>query len=274
MNISRTLFALLHLRNLSALRVCAALALGLWITWGVCGEAAPAYANELTLKTGEVKPELIFRRSCAVCHGERGNGDGPASINLNPRPRDFTQSSSLTRETMINAVTHGKPGTAMMPWTRKYNERQIAAVVDYIRRKFMLAALDPRIETGPQHNIPSPAAVKSVAVPADMSQPLPKGLAGDIKLGERFFMGNCAICHGKQGNGEGSRAYLLNPRPRNFHDGYSHANLNRPALFSAITTGKPGTVMPAWGKVFSDQEIANVAEFVFQAFVREKVKAK
>jgi mono/diheme cytochrome c family protein len=87
-------------------------------------------------------------------------------------------------------------------------------------------------------------------------------------------MGNCATCHGKLGNGEGPRAYFLNPRPRNFHDDYSHTNLNRPAIFSVVTTGKVGTVMPAWGKVLSDQEIANVAEFVFQTFVQEKGGAK
>ena len=36
-----------------------------------------------------------------------------------------------------------------------------------------------------------------------------------------------------------------------------------------IAYGKPGTVMPAWGKVLGDQEIADVAEYVFQSFVSE-----
>ena len=43
---------------------------------------------------------------------------------------------------------------------------------------------------------------------------------------------------------------------------------NRPRLFAAITGGKNGTVMPAWGKVLSEQQIADVAEFVFQAFIQ------
>ena len=351
------------------------------LAW-VGGNPSPAMADEHMQKASELQPDQIFRKSCAVCHGERGNGNGRASTNLNPKPRDFTQSSNLTREAMINAVTHGRPGTAMMSWTRKYSEQQIAGVVDYIRGRFMLVALDPRIETGrgvyghfcqichgdrgqgiaaadsprdwtvlknqaslthermisaiskgrhgatatagfadklsaenienavvyirrvllpnlaerdkdatsapqanpsPQQNVPpppappapeAPAAAKPVAVQADMSLPFPKGLVGDIKLGEKFFMGNCSTCHGKLGNGEGPRAYFLNPRPRNFHDEYSHTNLNRPSLFSVITTGKPGTVMPAWGKVLNEQEIANVAEFVFETFVQEKAKTK
>ncbi len=357
-----------------------------------------AYNEHPVLRTGEIKPELIFRKSCSVCHGDRGNGRGRASVNLNPQPRDFTQSSNLTRDAMINAVTYGRPGTAMMPWRTRYTEKQIEAVVDYIRNRFMLVALDPRIEMGrgvyghfcqichadraqgavgiskrdtppdlttaqaqngltrermiasvtrgkhgstpagfsdrlkpdnieavvdymrwvllpelaqrykdkpltsmsdkPMDVPPPPAAsagVTTSAAPttpatapanpaaaappaastrqADMSLPFPKGLVGNVKLGRRFFLGNCSTCHGKLGNGEGPRAFFLNPKPRNFHDEYSHTNLNRPTLFAAITMGKPGTVMPAWGKVLSDQEIANVGEFVFETFIQEKAGA-
>jgi len=31
----------------------------------------------------------VFTRHCAVCHGERGAGDGPAAASLNPRPPDL-----------------------------------------------------------------------------------------------------------------------------------------------------------------------------------------
>lgn len=395
-------------------RIYAAWALTVCLAWLI--EPLPAVADEhptraehaqYSTMSGDIPPDQIFRKSCAVCHGERGNGNGRASVNLDPKPRDFTQSSGLTREAMINAVTYGRPGTAMMAWTRKYSEKQIESVVDYIRGRFMLVALDPRIERGrgvyghfcqvchgdrgqgvtgaaggtprdwtvpknqvsltksrmiaaitkghhgdtvndgfadklsadnieaateyirrvllpnlaerdhdpieipaatsqqiivpppptaaapqavaaphpappaaapaPQQNAPQAAAAPDSAaktVRADMSLPLPKGLKGDIKLGEKFFMGNCATCHGKLGNGDGPRAYFINPRPRNFHDDYSHTNLNRPTLFSVISTGKPGTVMPAWGKVLSDQEIANIAEFVFRTFVQETNGAK
>jgi len=382
-----TLRTALQTPRVNASRTGVTLALVLCLAWLV-GGPAPAMAQERALKASELQPDQIFRKSCAVCHGERGNGNGRASVNLDPKPRDFTQSSNLTREAMINAVTYGRPGTAMMAWTKKYSEQQLAGVVDYIRGRFMLVALDPRIETGrgvyghfcqichgdrgqgisaagsprdwtlpknqasltrermlsavaqgqhgptvtagfadkltpenssaavdyirrvllpnlalrdkdkdnsttqaaagTQQNVPppptpaaapaapapAPAAAKPVSTQADMSLPLPKGLVGDAKLGEKFFMGNCATCHGKLGNGEGPRAYFLNPRPRNFHDEYSHINLNRPTIFSVVTTGKPGTVMPAWGKVLSEQEIANVTEFVFQTFVQEKVKTK
>ena len=47
--------------------------------------------------------------------------------------------------------------------------------------------------------------------------------------------------------------------------------LNRVELFEMISEGKPGTEMPAWDKVLSPQEIANVSEFVFQRFIQPGV---
>jgi mono/diheme cytochrome c family protein len=46
--------------------------------------------------------------------------------------------------------------------------------------------------------------------------------------------------------------------------------LNRERLFVSITNGKVGTVMPAWGKVLNDQQIANITEFVFTTFIQAK----
>jgi mono/diheme cytochrome c family protein len=102
---------------------------------------------------------------------------------------------------------------------------------------------------------------------SDMSLPMPLGLKGDPDKGRIFFMGNCFTCHGVKGDGEGPRAYFITPPPRNFLLETSRQRLNRPVLFEAITNGRLGTNMPAWGKVLSNQEIANVAEFVFQNFI-------
>jgi mono/diheme cytochrome c family protein len=44
--------------------------------------------------------------------------------------------------------------------------------------------------------------------------------------------------------------------------------LNRPILFATISMGRLGTEMPAWSKVLSDQEIADVSEFVFRQYIR------
>lgn len=105
-------------------------------------------------------------------------------------------------------------------------------------------------------------------VKADMSLPMPKGLKGDIEKGRDFYMQNCFTCHGVTGAGDGPRAYFINPPPRDFLLETSRQNLNRPTLFEAITNGRTASEMPAWGKVLNEQEIANVAEYVFQSFIR------
>jgi mono/diheme cytochrome c family protein len=305
--------------------------------------------------------EAVFQKSCSVCHGDRGNGVSRAAPSLNPKPRDFSNATNLSREDMIFAVTNGRAGTAMMPWKSRYSAQELEGVVDYIRGRFMLTALDPKLGLGralyghycqtchgdrgqgitspdnpvPPQNLASveskarlsrnriidsvkggkhgdsvaagfmdkikekdvgslvdyvgkvliqippavfdtPAPTPQVAAPvenmqADMSLPLPKNLIGDAQKGGDFFNHNCFSCHGKGGNGDGPRAYFINPRPRNFHDDYSHARLNRPTIFMSVTHGRPGTVMPAWGKVLSEQEIANLTEYVFQTFVSAPV---
>lgn len=122
-------------------------------------------------------------------------------------------------------------------------------------------------ETNPKFSTLNPVAAAPKPVAADMSLPMPSGLKGDITKGRDFYMQNCYTCHGVTGAGDGPRAYFINPVPRDFLLETSRQYLNRPALFEAITKGRTGSEMPAWGKVLNPQEIANVAEYVFQNFI-------
>ena len=63
----------------------------------------------------------------------------------------------------------------------------------------------------------------------------------------------------------------MNPADSNRVPRYAkaaRAALNRRTLFEAIAGGRVGTEMPAWDKVLTRQEIANVAEYVHAAFIR------
>ena len=103
---------------------------------------------------------------------------------------------------------------------------------------------------------------------ADMSLPIPNGLRGNARWGRDSYMKNCSACHGEAGAGNGPRAYFINPRPRDFTSNTSRQTLNRPRIFKGINEGVLGTVMPAWSKIMSPQEIANLSEFVFQTFIQ------
>lgn len=229
----------------------------------------------------------LFEEHCRVCHGDAGNGSTWTTTVLDPPPRNFTAPQSrkeLTRSRMIASVTYGRTGTAMMPFKTRLSPADIEAVVDYIRAEFMSGPViaDAGSE-GMGAIAASPHGTQALAGSAmapglaevethvDMNASFPNGLKGNYARGRAFYMGNCATCHGARGDGAGPRSGFIEPKPRNFIHPDSRRYLNRPALFKAIVTGKPGTVMPAWGTVLGPQQVADVAEFVFQDFIHPKL---
>lgn len=234
----------------------------------------------------------IYARVCSVCHGDRGNGSMWASANLQPPPRDFSSPQAraeLTRDRMMAAVTGGRPGTAMPGYGSRFSQQDLAAVVDYIRGSFMrvdstagisgthargVAPAASAVAQAPAAQAPAakptaPAApTPPPVVKADMKLPLPQGLQGDVTAGRKFYDANCATCHGVKGDGQGPRAYFINPKPRIFTSAESRAIFNRPAIYAGVAAGRRGTEMPAWDKVLSPQEMANVSEYVFRAFIQ------
>jgi mono/diheme cytochrome c family protein len=230
----------------------------------------------------------IYARVCSVCHGDRGAGSMWASANLRPAPRDFSApqaKAELTRDRMLAAVAAGRPGTAMNGYGNRMSKEDMEAVVDYIRTAFMRVEGTPGISGTYARGIPADAraaqakdksakvaAAAPVApaapVKADMSLPMPNGLKGDAAAGKKFYDANCATCHGAKGDGQGPRAYFINPKPRVFTSAESRAILNRPVIFAATSAGRRGSEMPAWDKVLGPQEIADVSEYVFRAFIQ------
>ncbi len=200
----------------------------------------------------------IYHGSCSVCHGDRGAGAVWGRTGLKSPPRDFTASGSrteLTRERMIAAVAKGVPGTPMPAFARQLSEPDIAAVVDFVRAKFMAGAAASGSQTAPE-----PAAAVTAEVVGDS--------VGDRMRGKAFYLQNCATCHGARGDGAGPRAYFIFPKPVNFLSDASRTRFDRRALTQSIAMGVRGREMPAWSKVLDDQQIADVAEFVFTEFIQ------
>jgi mono/diheme cytochrome c family protein len=247
-------------------------------------EALADYIRETFMpastSAGSSRGRIVYAKSCSVCHGDMGRGSVWASGQMRPPPRDFSTPQAraeLSRQRMITSVSYGRPETAMAGFKTQLSEADIEAVVDYIRSGFMAPASTEgisgtRAHEGHQAAAPAAAVARptaaAVPVAADMSLPLPDALTGNPDNGAAFYMANCATCHGETGDGRGPRAYFINPKPRNFLHPASRQALNLPALFSAISLGRLGTEMPAWNKVMEPRQIADVAEFVFQKFIR------
>lgn len=215
----------------------------------------------------EMRPDLIYHNYCSVCHGDKGDGRSRARASLNPPPADFTTPQSrqeMTRERMIAAVVAGRPGTAMTPWSSQLSTREIEAVVDYIRDTLATGKAAPAAGVS---GTSAHGGRTRDAASADMSLPYANKISGNAQRGKAFYVANCATCHGVLGDGKGPRAYFINPKPRSFIDGAARSTYNRPALFAAVSMGKPGSEMPAWSKVIDEQQIADVSEYVFRTFI-------
>lgn len=224
------------------------------------------------LKTGE----KIYTEYCSVCHGDYGQTGVWTQNNMASAPRNFTSDrvkSNLSRARMIEAVTLGVPGKAMMAFASRLTPTEIESVVDYVRFELMSMPLDAVIReaqvstlgnASPQAGSATPEFVNSADY---MKRPFPNGLRGDANEGRKIFVRICFQCHGVKGDGQGPRAFFINPKPRNFISSDSRRALNRPRIYKAVNGGLVGSVMPAWGKVFDQQQVANVSEFVFRAFI-------
>ena len=53
--------------------------------------------------------KAVYDAHCVECHGESGRGDGPASGQLKPRPRDFTSGRYKIRSTETGTRNPGTP---------------------------------------------------------------------------------------------------------------------------------------------------------------------
>ena len=106
-----------------------------------------------------------------------------------------------------------------------------------------------------------------LALALALSGALPAAAApGDMDNGEAVYAARCQACHGEEGDGLGPAAERLNPPPRDFtlglykikSTGADDIVPNDEDLFRMISDGMPGTSMPGWSDMLSEQEISQV----------------
>jgi cbb3-type cytochrome oxidase cytochrome c subunit/cytochrome c553 len=80
--------------------------------------------------------KTVYEANCSGCHGNAGNGAGPAAAALNPKPRNFIEAKFKygDRDTdLFKTVANGVTGTAMPPWKDALSDDQRWAVISYVR---------------------------------------------------------------------------------------------------------------------------------------------
>jgi len=229
------------------------------LTGGEATEMSPADKKSL-LALGK----QVYHSRCIGCHGVKGDGHGPVAKFLKVKPRDFTSgifkfhstpgSNALpTDQDLFIIISHGLWGTAMPPWYNLPAEQRLA-VIQYIKT-FSDRWQKKQVET----------PIKVVREP--------NVTMASIRHGHKLFESNCAVCHGKQGHGDGIAATGM--KDMWGHD-ESPANYTLPAgvpggvklghdgqhIFKTVSDGIGGTPMPAFGSSLSPQQIWDIAHFV------------
>lgn len=168
----------------------------------------------------------LYGRMCSVCHGKGGEG---YRADQAPALRHRAFLGSVTDMYLRDAIRQGRTGTTMSAWGSAQggplSAKDIGDMVDFIRvwEHWPKAALDE-----------SP-------------------LRGNANRGADFFKKECAGCHGARGTGGPNvsigNASLLGDASNGF-------------LRYAITEGRPGTAMPAFGEKLKKEGVDDVVAFL------------
>jgi DMSO reductase family type II enzyme heme b subunit len=224
----------------------------------------------------EASPELveqgqvIYFQRCSFCHGLLGDGNGPAADYMDPRPRDFTlgtfkfrstESGELpTDEDLFRTVSRGLSGTGMQAFDDEkikngLSEQERWAVIYYIKT-FVPEFEDPEFDP----------YKKIVSLPANMP---PYDAASIAKGKEIFERAKCWECHGKQGRGDGQKAFDRKDdwgfpiRIRNVTFPWKiKAGTDVADIYMRFSTGISGTPMPSFVKALSEEERWSLANYI------------
>jgi len=150
----------------------------------------------------------VYERRCIGCHGEKGDGNGPAATFLfNQRPRNFSagvfkfrlaQKPIPTDGDLLRTVTRGVRGTAMPAWYElPLNDR--LAVIQYIKYELAVDRSDPAKPYAYFIEEP-PGEPLYIGTPPTPSQDI-------LTHGKEVWQNaKCWECHGQTGKGDGEKA--------------------------------------------------------------------
>jgi mono/diheme cytochrome c family protein len=104
----------------------------------------------------------------------------------------------------------------------------------------------------------------------------PERTPQNIKAGETIYIKRCLPCHGKNGSSDGAAAIFLDPRPRDFTKGIfkikttvADGTPTDEDHFRIVTRGIPGTAMPSWRTLLSEEERWQVIFYEQETFFPE-----
>ncbi len=230
------------------------------ILGGALLTAAPAGATVADADKGKA----IYSKRCVWCHGGNGDGMGPANDLLNPPPRDFTSGNYKIKtsnfselipndDDIFRTIRDGMPGTAMPGWGDLLSDDDIRDLVAYVKS---FAGFD-----------------QAPAAQVDFGKQIPSSRESIAEGKKLFEQGDrCVECHGPNGKGNASKRIMGDAGertwPRNLTKPWTFRGGSTPKdIFTRITTGIAGTVMPSFAnpksrKSLTIEERWHIANYV------------
>ena len=224
---------------------------------------------ETAVQKGDIRiGEGVYKEICFACHGLKGNGKGPGWRNTKPSPQVFINSvymSRLTDEYIFNVVKYGK----------------LKVLKRHIPNKKLQSVAMPSFGDVLEDN--------QIRDLIKFERAFSQGGPQSSEMRE-IFDAACAICHGKEGRGDGERpskvqpapkyfVSLIQPSPMNLTDPQLMARFKDDFLFALIKRGKIGAVeeakfdtMQPFGQVLSDKEIWSVICYIRETFINPNKK--
>jgi len=218
--------------------------------------------------------KAVYDQHCTACHGENGDGNGPASVWLFPRPRNFSAGQFKIKSTpgialptdddLFRTLTRGMPGSSMPSFTY-LSEPERGDAVQYV--KHLTAYVD---ESGHRINRFEDARSKGELARPIAVPPEPPVTVQSLAQGAQVFSKMlCMTCHGETGAGDGPNAPTLKDTqglylpPRDFNTGSFRGGHTGRDLYLRVATGLAGTPMVPFGnEVMTDQERWSVVHYV------------
>lgn len=214
-------------------------------------DPARAEAPSRSLAAGE----KVYQQHCAACHGVKGDGNGPATVWLFPKPRNFnaglfkiqsTPAGSLpTDDDLFQTVTRGMAGSSMPSFTY-LTEQERRDAVQYVKHLTAEAEADGRSVNKFEQAKARGELKAPVVVPPEPGVTVEALVKGK----ETYTRLQCFTCHGETGTGDGQSAPTLKDnwgmplRPRDFTIGAFRGGSEGRDLYLRIANGLAGTPMP------------------------------
>jgi mono/diheme cytochrome c family protein len=95
-----------------------------------------AFARNPVPRTAEsiARGRLLFQQQCAICHGERGAGDGPVAASLSSKPEDLSKIARppiFPDGIVVYRIANGK--NLMPAFKTTLSEQQLWDLLNFIR---------------------------------------------------------------------------------------------------------------------------------------------